>query len=206
MADLAFEHDVEEPSAEPASPYADGAVDGGVASLDGRCHVLPDRPLPRLSVPSAQAFLAADRNDPSQQLYALITDPLVPFRLNAIRHARDLDDVPVVKPAHWGSIDWPQTMQRETFLLFQQPPGEPLMPSIDAQVRPLEVPEITKYLMKPMAALLSALADRRLAHRNIRPTNLFRADSDGPIIAGEFYSARPVDTSPARSARILMAG
>ena len=84
MADLAFEDDVEQLSAAPDALGADGAISGGVASLDGRCHVLPDRPLPALSTSSAKAFVATDRGDPGQQLYALIADPHLPFRLNAV--------------------------------------------------------------------------------------------------------------------------
>jgi hypothetical protein len=63
------------------------------------------------------------------------------------------------------------------------------MPSIDAQIQPLKVPDITQSLMKPMVKLLAALENQRLAHRNIRPNNLFRAGADEPVIAGEFYSA-----------------
>ncbi|MCZ6509253.1 MAG: hypothetical protein O7A62_01550 [Alphaproteobacteria bacterium] len=188
MADLAFEHEIEERSAETGSSYADDAVGRGVSALDGRCDVRPDQPLPGLSTFSVQAFVAIDRNDASQQMYALITDPLIPFRLNVFGQARDLGDVSVVKPVQWGSVDWPHTQRRETMLLLQRPPGEPLMPSIDAQIRPLKVSDITKNLIKPVMALLSALADQRLVHRNIRPTNLFRAGSDGPITVGEFYS------------------
>ncbi|NKB48925.1 MAG: hypothetical protein GKS02_06120 [Alphaproteobacteria bacterium] len=196
MADLALENDVDERSAELETRPADGAMDRSIPSLDGRCDVLPDQPLPALSTASAQAFAAVDRRDPSQKLYALIPDPQLPFRLNAIRHARDLGDVAVVKPSQWGSIDWPQSGRRETLLVFQRPSGEPLMPSIDDQIRPLKVPDITQNLMKPMAALLSVLADQRLAHRNIRPTNLFRAGIGEPVIAGEFYSAPPGFNQP----------
>lgn len=197
MADLAFEHDVNELTVEPDGPHADGAVGSGIPSVDGRCLVMPDRPLPDLSTASAQAFLAVDRSDPSQQLYALLPDPLLPFRLNAIRHARDLGDVSVVKATQWSSIDWPQTGRRETLLLFKRPPGKPLMASLDAQIPPLTASDISTYLMKPMAALLTALADQRLAHRNIRPTNLFRVGNDEPIVAGEFYSAPPGFNQPA---------
>jgi len=53
------------------------------------------------------------------------------------------------------------------------------------------VQAIADYLMNPMADLLTALSDRGLAHRSIRPTNIFRAAGDGAFIAGEFYSAPP---------------
>lgn len=196
MADLAFEHELAELSAGPDSPHADGVVDGGIPSVDGRFHVLPHEPLPALSTPSAQAFRAVDGNNPSQASYALITDPLIPFRPTAMTNARELAEFSVVEPVTWGSIDWPQTGRRETLLLLRRPSGDPLMSSIDAVTRPLLVPEIARDLMKPMIELLAMLADHRLAHRNIRPTNLFRAGSDGPIIAGEFYSAPPGFNQP----------
>ena len=197
MADLALEDDIEQPSIEPDAPDGESAASGGIPSLDGRCHVMPDRPLPALCMSSAHAFVAVDRDDPSQRRYALITDPKLPFRLNAIRHARDLGKVSLIKPLHWGSIDWPLTGRRETMLLLQRPAGDPLMESMDAQIRPFDVPEIAKDLMMPMVALLSALGDQGLTHRGIRPTNLFQAGHDQPIVAGEFYSAPPGFNQPA---------
>ncbi len=188
MADLAVKSDVKEQPAE-LDAEAGGAPDSSVSSLEGRCNVHPNQPLPNLSTPTAQAFHAVDNKDGAQQSYALITDPQVPFRWDAIIYGRDLGDVAVVKPILWSSIDWPKTSRREIMLLLRRPPGEPLMSSMDAQIAPMNAPEITRYLMKPIATLLFALADQRMAHRNIRPTNLFRAGSEGPIVAGEFYSA-----------------
>lgn len=197
MADLALEDDIERQSVGPDAPDSDGVGSAGVASLDGRCHVMADRPLPALSTASARAFVAVDRDDPSQRLYALITNPQMPFRLNAIRHARDLGKVSLIKPKYWSSIDWPLTGRRETVLLLQRPFGEPLMASLDAQIRPFDVPEIAKELMMPMVALLSALGDQRLTHRSIRPTNLFRTGHGEPVVAGEFYGAPPGFNQPA---------
>ena len=176
-------------TAELEMTLADGPVGRGVPSLDGRCDVLPDQPLPDLSTASAHAFVAVDRSDPSQQLYALLPDPQLPFRLSAIRHARNLGDVSVVKALQWSGVDWPQTARRETLLLIQRPAGKPLMESLDAEIRPWKTSDISTYLMKPMAALLTASADQRQAHRNIRPTNLFRVGKDDLVVAGEFYSA-----------------
>ena len=101
-------------------------------SIGGRCRVDPGQPLPNLSTPSAQAFVAIDSKDATQELYALITDPRIPFRLNVINNTRELGDVAVVKSVQTGSIDWPLTERRETYLLLRRPPGEPLMASIDA--------------------------------------------------------------------------
>ena len=196
MADLALEPDVEELSDEPGAAHADGADDRGVLALDGRFRVRPDQPLPGLSTPTARAFVAVDNEDTSQQLYALITDPQVPFRLNALGNTRELEDASVVKPVQWGSIDWPETERRETLLLLQRPSGEPLMPSIGAQIPPMSVQEIAEHLMNPMVELLTVLSEQGLAHRNIRPNNLFRSGSDGPFVAGEFYSAPPGFNQP----------
>lgn len=196
MADLALEQDVDQPLTVPEARSAEGADGRGVPSLDGRFHVLPDQPLPALSTSGARAFAASDPNDPSHKLYALLPDPQLPFRLEAIRHARDLGEVSVVKPVQCGSIDWPLTGRRQTLLVYQRPSGEPLMPSIASQIQPLKVPDITQSLMTPMVKLLEALEHQRLAHRNIRPNNLFRAGVDEPVIVGEFYSAPPGFNQP----------
>ena len=200
MADLALEANEEQPSDEPGAAYtgdADGAGNAevaahpGVVALDGRYQVQPDQPLPELSTPNSRAFAVVDSSDTSQQLYALITDPKIPFRLNALGSARDLEDVSLVKPVQWGSIDWPLTERCETIIILQRPMGEPLMPSINEHITPLTVQEIADYLMNPMVDLLEALSDHGLAHRSIRPSNIFRTGSDGAYIAGEFYSAPP---------------
>lgn len=189
MADLALEAEIDALVADPSAPSEPIGERGGIPALDGRCRVLPDEPLPSLSHAHAQAFRAVDNNDSSQRLYALITDPQIPFRLDLIVNARDLQDVSVVQPLQWGSIDWPLTGRRETMLLLQRPPDDPLMPSIDAQIRPWKPSDIIENLIEPMLPLLSTLEDHRIAHRNIRPTNLFRSGTDGPVVAGEFLSA-----------------
>lgn len=200
MADLAFEVNEEEPTDGPGMAYAgdgdgadeaDGADKRGVSALDGRYQVKPDQPLPDLSTSTARAFLAVDSSDPSQHLYALITDPKIPFRMNALNGARDFIDLSIIKPVQWGSIDWPETERRETIIILQRPTGEPLMPSIGAHIKPLTVQEIADYLMSPMVDLLNVLEDQGLAHRSIRPTNIFRTADGGVYTAGEFYSAPP---------------
>ncbi len=196
MADLALESDEEGVLTEPSMAQADPVDHHGVPALDGRCILQPDKPLPDLSTRSAEAFVAVDSSDTTQELYALITDPKIPFRLNVINNARELGDVAAVKPNLTGSIDWPLTDRRETFILLRQPPGEALMASINAEIHPLKMPDIANNLMKPIAAVLTALSDHRIGHRNIRPTNLFRAGKDGPITVGEFFSAPPGFNQP----------
>ena len=200
MADLVLEADGKELSDVPgaaADDYVGGAgatgaaEDRGVFAVDGRYQVKPDQPMPELSTSSARAFRAVDNSDPIQQLYALITDPKVPIRMNALSAVRELDELSVVKPVQWGSIDWPETNRRETILILERPAGDPLMPSVNAHIKPLTVQEIAEYLVKPMVDLLTHLSDRGLAHRNIRPTNIFRSGNDGAFVAGEFYSAPP---------------
>ena len=196
MADLALEQEVEDVSAEPDPAYTEVTGDRGVPALDGRCHVQPEKPLPGLSTATAQAFAAVDSADMSLKLYALISDADVPFRANAISNARELSDDLVVKPVQWGSTDWPPTSRRETILLLRRPPGEPLMASLDAKIRPMNIQEIANVLMKPMATLLTAMGDQRMAHRNIRPTNLFYSGGERPVVAGENYSAPPGFNQP----------
>lgn len=196
MADLALEPDIDTRPAGPDSGLVDDGDDLGVPAVDGTCHVLPHQPLPELSTPHASAFAAVDRTNTSQQLYALLLNPHLPFRLSNIANARDLGDVPVIKPVKWVAIDWPQTNRRETMLVLQRPSGGPLMSSADDVIPAMKSQELTRQLMRPMAVLLAALADRRMAHRNLRPSNLFRAGKDGPVVAGEFYSTPPAFDQP----------
>ena len=79
MADLALESEEEGLPAEPQTAHADVAEYLSVPTLDGRCHVQPGQPLPGLSTPSAQAFGAVDSEEATQDFYALITDPEIPF-------------------------------------------------------------------------------------------------------------------------------
>lgn len=197
MADLALESDVARPAAAAKPASTGGGAGRGIAVLDGQYTVQADQPLPALSTSSAQAFVATDNGDPALALYALVVDPRIPFRPNAVTIGRDLDDQLVVKPVQSGSIDWPQTGRSETMLLLRRPPGDPLMATTDAEIQPWKVPELAKYVMKPAATLLAALAEKKLSHRNIRPTNLFRSGSELPVMFGEFYSAPPGLNQPA---------
>jgi len=196
MADLAIEA-AEELLAEPEGAYAADSGGASVPSLDGRFEIKPEQELPHLSTSNARAFAAVDNADVTKSLYALVTDSGIPFRLNALNGSRDLIDLSVVKPVQWGGIDWPQTQRRETVIILERPGGEALMPSLDAAIKPLTVQEIADHLVKPMVALLNVLDEQGLAHRSIRPTNIFRSGGDGPFIAGEFFSAPPGFHQPA---------
>ncbi|MDA0787275.1 MAG: hypothetical protein O3B37_13385 [Proteobacteria bacterium] len=157
----------------------------------GRYRIHPGVVLPHLSTTTARAYLTHDAEDPNRKLYALVLDPKVPARLTAILAAKDIPHDALMKPIRWGQVDWAGGGREEIVIILPQPPGPPLLQSMDSTTQYWTVREIKRDFLAPIMDLLRRMQEDRLTHRNIRPTNLYRRESDGSVVSGQIYSAPP---------------
>lgn len=181
---------------ETNAPEGNAAPPAAAASQEevvfaGRYSIQPGVVLPHLSTSTARAYLTLDAEDPRRELYALVLNHEVPARLTAILAAKDMDHDALLKPIRWGQVDWVGSGREEIVIVLPQPPGPPLLQSMDSTTQYWTVREIKRDLLMPMMDLLRCMEEGRLTHRNIRPTNLYRHVNDGSVVSGQIYSAPP---------------
>ena len=181
---------------EPQAPEGDQPPPPSAGSNEevifaGRYSIQPGVVLPHLATSTARAYLTIDAEDPTRDLYALVLDHKVPARLTAIHAAKSIPHDALLKPIRWGQVDWAGTSREEIVIILPQPPGPPLLQSMESTTQYWTVREIKRDFLAPIMDLLRRMQEDRLTHRNIRPTNLYRRESDGSVVSGQIYSAPP---------------
>ena len=181
---------------EPRAPEGSDSRPPPAGSSDevvfaSRYKIQPGVVLPHLSTPTARAYRTYDAEDPERELYALVLDHKVPARLTAILAAKDIPHEALLKPIRWGQVDWVGDGREEIVIILPQPPGPPLLQSMESKTQYWTVREIKRDFLTPIMDLLRRMQEDRLTHRNIRPTNLYRQESDGSVVSGQIYSAPP---------------
>lgn len=78
------------------------AVAGPPGVLRERYTIRSNQPIPELSTPNAEAFVAEDKRDANRQLYALICRPELPPRVNVMRALKGLQAPGLVQLVEWG--------------------------------------------------------------------------------------------------------
>lgn len=159
------------------------------AIVADRYEVQPGLPLPDLSHPHARAFAARDLQDPDAPVYALVLAPHLPTREAALLGLKGVGRTDIVEPAVWEPTYWPLSDQVQPVLILARPPGRPIMRALGDTIPRVAQRELVDDFMVPLSRVLQELADMRITHRNIRPTNLFRDESSTRVVLGECFSA-----------------
>jgi eukaryotic-like serine/threonine-protein kinase len=166
--------------------------------LRGRCAIFPDQPLPQYSSKHAVAFHATMRSDPMRPLFALLCEPEMPARVDFMESMRSYQLHGVLKSADWGMVDWPGESRRRFVVVLDRPGGTRVMPSLDTPQTPFSEDELVTGLVQPLLPSLKELAGRGIAHRAIRPDNLFFTDGGRrTMVLGEGVSTPPAYDQPA---------
>lgn len=170
---------------------------GTPVRLRDRFAVYPDSPLPELSTPSADAYLAEDRRDPSRPLFALVCRPELPVRVQTMRSLRGVQATGLMQLVEWSVAYWPPAGTTTIVVIYDRPLGGRVMPTLSAEIRRIDEYEIGKRIIAPLAAALKELAERGIAHRAVRPTNMFWNDSERrSIVLGDCVTAPPAYDQP----------
>ena len=83
----------------------------------------------RLDSPGSEAFAAVDKVDPQLPIFARIVEPNMLPNIIAMEKLSQMNDLAVLKPIKWGTVNWPQDQKRRFAVIFPQPVTKPL--SID---------------------------------------------------------------------------
>ncbi|MCR9219139.1 MAG: hypothetical protein NXI21_02825 [Alphaproteobacteria bacterium] len=178
----------------------DGEEAGGHGPIliKDRYEVHPDQPLPDFDDPPAVAVRASHRRDSNRQLYALVCDPKLPPRLDIVSTVHRIDHRALQRVVDWGVVHWPAEDRRCPVILMERPAGRRVFAALTDVNAAVTEETVMRIFLTPVVEILKDLHALGVHHRNIRPNNLFFADSDErEIYIGECFSAQPGTNQPA---------
>ncbi len=156
---------------------------GPPGMLRDRYLIRSSQPLPELSTPSAEAFAAEDKRDPSRALFALICKPELPPRVTVMRALKGVSSPGLQQLVEWGPMNWPPAGRQCMTVVYERPAGRRIMTSLKGEIRRVDEYEITKKVVEPLTAAIKEITSRGITHRSIRPTNLFDMSGNGDRFA-----------------------
>src|SRR5579859_152698 len=176
------------PQAIPGMSTASGAK----VRLKDRFDIHYDKPLPGLRSPSAPAFVAEDSKAPGGRYFALICDPKIPPRMEAVRKLQILKSYGVLTPVEVGPVDWAPANRRMFALVCEQPLGDRLAGPTDNALDPWGEEALVAHVVAPIVQTLLDLDREMLPHRGIRPGNIFFRDANRRVaMLGDCMTAPP---------------
>jgi hypothetical protein len=177
-------------AAEAASevPAADSGRDSPV--LAGRWQVDAATPIPEFDRAGARAYAAHDIAQPEQRLIALVGSGDLPMRSEAARILKGSEIPGLLQLMDYAPIPWPTTRERRMAFVYARPAGEPVAAAMARREMHGREVELAQLLLRPIVQALSALARLNIAHRAVRPDNLwFAAEDGGSTLLGDAISA-----------------
>ena len=168
--------------------------------LHDRWYMKPDKALPELGSPTAAAFRAEDVEDLNRRSFALICDPKLPARMDAIEALQKIASPNLLVPVDVGPLLWTPTKRWCRVLVFPEPPGKRIPAGPNERFTPWAEQEILVSVVAPLLALLMKLDQAGVMHRAIRADNIFVSGqgTQSQITLGECVSAPPgFDQPPA---------
>jgi eukaryotic-like serine/threonine-protein kinase len=161
-------------------------------TINDRFDVIPDEPLPEFDCGSALAYRVRHHRDSSLSLFGLVCDPRLPMRLDKFNVISRIESPYLMRLNDWGIADWPLTNSQCPILVFERPPRGKLFGSLDQEIEPLHEDFVIKYVVQPVYNVLREFREIGVAHRNIRPDNVF-VDGVGEsnMVLGQCLSSSP---------------
>ncbi len=178
------------------------ADNGDLVMLRDRFEIKPGTRLPQFDQGAALAYAAEDHSHTGRKLFALICSGTVPCRGLDLPERRA--QMPMLWPEASGVVDWPVASTggdpvwgRRPALVYAQPAGERLQKDPSVPLPVLNEQLIVRNIIKPAMLVLKELGQLGVAHRAIRPGNIFYAQGNsGEIVFGECFAATPGSDQP----------
>ena len=178
---------------------ARGNPKGGpqTATLKRRFAIDLGRPLADLDSPLAEAYFATD-SKANRELFALVCRPRVPqrYRVVAALAGRFCTNSLAIVSA--GAVATPGSQGRRYAIVLERPLGGRLLGQLAQRNGKLTEREITRSVLPQLVAALADIGERGVAHRALRPENLFYADAERQhVVLGECASEPAGYSQPA---------
>lgn len=160
-----------------AAPTEPAPVSGGPpVTLRNRYQLQPDTPLPELSTPSAEAYHVADTKEPNRALFALICQPAMPVRVNAMSAFKGNILKGILPLVEWDTVFWPPFNRKTMVIVYERPRGGRASEQF-TEANPVSEYELASRIMMPLTAAMQELNSVGVTHRSIRPDNMYFMDA-----------------------------
>lgn len=165
--------------------------------IAGRYRIDLRQSLPRLDTPSAKAYAAADRDDAGASLFALVAQPTMPARMEALQRLQGTLATGFLAPLANGVVRCPLAQRNTIAIVYDRPGGGTLAEQLADGDAGLSQYDLPPRLIAPIAAALQVLADCNVTHRAIRPDNIWFMDRlGGEVALGDCLTAPPAHDQP----------
>ena len=153
--------------------------------------------LPEFDLGEAEAVAARDARNPGEVLFARICSVGLPPRIDLMLHLRHMAEGSILRPLDWGPVTVPGSAAQRIAVVFRRPQHPAILASYKSIVAPMAGEDIAKRIVMPATIALALLAQRGVAHRSVRPDNIYW-DGAGrsSVILGDCVTAPPASTQP----------
>ncbi len=184
------------PVAAPPPPTSP-APGGSYIVVRDRYTIFCDRHIPSLDMPSALAYEVTDKKQEGLPLYALVCKPEIPSRISVMRLIKGLEIPAVLHLVDWGVAEWPPADRKCVIVIYHRPLGGRVMESLAASFKRVPDHQFARAVIKPLADGLAELSQKGIAHRAIRPDNLYYMDeARTKIVLGDCVTSVPGNDQP----------
>ena len=187
------------PATQPATPPPPSAQPnaGSFIMVRDRFTIYCDRPIPSLDMPNALAYEVADRKQEGRPLYALVCKPEMPIRISVMRVLKGLEIPSILHMVDWGVAEWPPIDRKCVIVIYNRPMGGRVMDSMAGTFKRIPDHQFARMIVKPIADGLVEMASKGIAHRAIRPDNLYFMDeARTKIVLGDCVTSIPAHDQP----------
>lgn len=179
------------PTPSPPSPET-----GSYIVVRDRYTIYCDRHIPSLDMPSALAYEVTDKRE-GVPLYALVCKPEVPSRISVMRVLKGVEIPSVLTLVDWGVAEWPSAERKCVIVIYHRPMGGRVMESLSTSFKRFPDHKFARAVIKPLADGLAELSQKGIAHRAIRPDNLYYMDeAKTKIVFGDCVTTVPGNDQP----------
>jgi hypothetical protein len=170
---------------------------GSFIVVRDRFTIYCDRTIPSLDMPNALAYEVADRKQEGRPLYALVCKPEMPTRISVMRVLKGLEIPAVLHMVDWGVAEWPPLARKCVIVIYHRPMGGRVMESMAATFKRIPDHQFARAVIKPIADGLVEMSLKGVAHRAIRPDNLYYMDEQRTkIVLGDCVTSVPAHDQP----------
>ena len=177
-----------EPTDVPQTPQIGGAI----AAIGGRYEIQFAERLNHLDSPQANAYGVHDLEGGSRRCFALVLNRNGYGRFTQFKSFAAVNSGGILRAAAHGAVAVTGTEHQHMALILERPAGGKVVARFGELADRLDKRAIIDRILAPLEDGLRGLHRAGLAHRAIRPDNIyFRAQADGPAVLGECLSAPP---------------
>lgn len=151
-------------------------VRGRKDALHDRYLVKHNESLPELNAPLAAACVATDDNLRERELYALICDRSLPYRLKNMQELEGFDHPNIIPLVAAGSVEFTHDDQVRMVAVYERPRGRKLSELLRERKGAFSEGFLIDDVIAPLCDVLRTFQERGICHGNINLDTVYYSD------------------------------